>query len=106
MKRLREEEQDEPAKQVAGDYFVVSARSCSWVVSTEMARFIEACLDKRLGIKWLKFVDLHGSRVRLASRYVEYIHQSTTEARAADRRFQRELRQEQKQDRNWDEDEC
>lgn len=27
MKRVREEEQGEPAKQVAGDHFVVSARS-------------------------------------------------------------------------------
>lgn len=71
-----------------------------------MARFIETCLDERPRTKWLKFVDLTGSRVRLASRHVEYIYQSTAELRAAERRFQRELRQEQNQDRNWDEDDC
>lgn len=44
MNRLQEQPEPE-RKPAGGDYFVVSTQCCTWYVSTEMARHIEASLD-------------------------------------------------------------
>lgn len=104
MNGLREHSEPEAVRPDAGDYFIVSADSSTWYVSTEMARFIEAVLDAEPRTRWVKFVDLSGSRVRLDSRQIEYICQSTAEQRALDREFSRSLTRERKADRSWDEE--
>jgi hypothetical protein len=105
MNTLREESEPEAVKPDAGDYFIVSGDSSTWYVSTEMARFIEAVLDAVPRVRWVKFVDLSGSRIRLSVRQIEYICQSTAHQRALDREFSRTLTRERRADRSWGEDE-
>jgi hypothetical protein len=105
MKRLQEQSDDGAARPVGGgDYFVVSGDCCTWYVSTEMARFIEACLDVVPPPRWVKFVDLTGARIRLRARLIDSISQCTAEQRASERAFHRGLNQERKADRSWDDD--
>lgn len=103
MKQTREEKGEEAPRPIGVDHFVVSARSETWYVSTEMARHLERCLEDPR-IDWVSFVDLKGSRVRLRTREVEYLAQSTAEQRVAERAFHRTMNQERKADRDWSED--
>ncbi len=105
MNRLRQRLGEEGAQPDAGDYFIVVGENFTWYVSTEMARFIEACLDRKFRPRWVTFVDLGGSRVRVRARHIEFICQCTTEQRAAERDFFRALKQERKADRAWGEEE-
>jgi hypothetical protein len=104
MNRLRQHpEEEEPPRAAGGDHFSLSARSATWCVSTEMARHVETCLEQgRPG--WVSFVELTGSRVRLRTREIEYLAQSTLEQRASARALQRALNRERRQDRRWSED--
>ena len=101
MSRLRQKEEQEAPRPIGVDHFVVSARSETWYVSTEMARHIEACLDVEHRHVWISFVDLSGARVRVRSREVEYLAQSTADQRAAERAFHRALSRERKVERDW-----
>ena len=85
---------DDGAAAEAGDFFVVTAGDGSWYVSTEMARFIEACLDRTPVPEWIRFVDLAGSRIRLRSEQVSVLCQCTAAQRARERQFARSLRRE------------
>ena len=105
MNGTKEEPEPETVPQVAGDYFIVSGDSGTWLVSTVMARHIESVLDARPRPRWVRFVDLAGSRVRLRTRGIHYICQSTAEQRAMDRRFSRALVRERKADHSWEDDE-
>ena len=105
MSRLRQKEEQEAPRPIGVDHFVVSAKSATWYVSTEMARHIEACLDVEHHQILVSFVDLSGSRVRLRSVEVEYLAQSTADQRAAERAFHRALNRERKAERGWREDE-
>jgi hypothetical protein len=104
MNRVREEKEEEAPRPVGVDHFVVSARSETWYVSTEMARHVEACLDAQPRQAWICFVDLSGARVRVRSREIEYLVQSTAEQRAAERAFHRSMTRERKAERDWGED--
>jgi hypothetical protein len=104
MKRLQEQSEEGEAKPAAGDYFVVSSEFGTWYVSTEMARFIEACLEVEPPLRWVKFVDLTGARIRLRARLIESVSQSSAEQRACDRAFHRSLGRERKADRSWEDD--
>jgi hypothetical protein len=105
MQRLREGSGPEAIEPVAGDYFIVSGGDCTWYVSTDMARFIEGALDAVLRPRWVKFVDLAGSRVRLRTGQIAFICQCTAEQRALERQFSRALARERHRDRSWGEDE-
>src|SRR6266545_5557348 len=105
MNSLREGSGPEAVEPDAGDYFIVSGECGTWYVSTEIARFIESILDARPRARWVKFVDLAGSRVRLRSRQIDYICQSSAEQRASHRAHSRALSRERKADRTWEEDE-
>lgn len=104
MNKTKHEEEEHGRTGPAIDHFIVSCRSASFFVSTEMAAHIEACLDGRKPSKWIVFVDVIGSRVRVRRREIEYLLQSTSEQRAADRAYGRAMRQECKADRNWEDD--
>ena len=103
MKRSQEQFEG-AAKPTGGDYFVVSGDCCSWCVSTEMARLIEAYLDAEPPARWVKFVDLTGARIRLRARQIQSITQSTADQRSWRRAFHRTLDRERKADRSWDDD--
>ena len=105
MDSLKEESGPEAVEPNAGDYFIVSGDCGTWLVSTEMARFIESILDARPRARWVKFVDLAGSRIRVRTRKIESICQCTAEQRAADRALSSALKRERKADRTWEEDE-
>lgn len=100
-----QDQRDEVAapEQDAGDYFVLSAECGSWVVSTMMVRAIESALDAWPAPRWIRFVDLSGSRVRVRASTLHYIVQSTAEQRAFDRRLSRAVREERRAD-DWDDD--
>lgn len=55
--------------------FMISTEWNSWIVSTEMARFVEACIEHTPTPTWVKFVDVKGRRVRLRVRQIESITQ-------------------------------
>ena len=99
--QLREEGAT-PEARFSTDYFVVAGEFCTWYVSTEMARFIESCLDARRPAEWVRFVDLAGARVRLRTRQIEYIAQCTAEQRAFQRLLYRALDREAKDERDWE----
>jgi hypothetical protein len=101
MSRLRQEKEQEAPRPIGVDHFVVSAKSATWCVSTEMARHIEACLEIEHHQAWISFVDLSGARVRLRSLEIEYLAQSTADQRAAERAFHRALNRERKAERDW-----
>ena len=105
MNNLRENSEPEVVRPTAGDYFIVSAEGSTWYVSTEMARFIETALDSWPRPRWVKFIDLVGSRVRLRTAQIDVVCQSTVEQRALDREINRALNRERKADRSWGEDE-
>ena len=102
MDTLLRDGTEEPRDQGAADYYVVVGENCTWYVSTEMARFIEECIDSGTS-QWVKFVDLIGSRVRLRTRKIDFIAQCTADQRVAERDFFRAMRRENKADRDWDE---
>lgn len=103
MNRLKEKQEEDPDADGPGIYFCVSTRSGHWHVSTAIARHIEACLDTEPRPNWIRFVDLSGASVRIRSRDVEYLNQSTPEQRALERQFNRAVNRERKADRDWEE---
>jgi hypothetical protein len=102
MQRMEEQSEEGANRTRAPDHFVVVADDCAWFVSTEMARFIEGCLEAEPPPRWVKFVDLTGSRVRVRARLIDAIHQSTAGQRAAERAFHRALERERKADRSYE----
>jgi hypothetical protein len=102
---IHDRAEQEAPRPIGVDPFVVSAKSATWYVSTEMARHIEACLEVEHHQGWISFVDLSGARVRLRSLEVEYLAQSTAGQRAAERAFHRALSRERKAERDWREGE-
>lgn len=76
------------------DYFVVAAGDWEWPVSLLMVKAIEADLDGSPTPRWITFVDLAGSRVRVATGALESITQSTPEMRATRRALREALEKE------------
>ena len=67
----------------ATDYFVVCSHNAHWVVSLEMAKFVEGCLDRRPPPRWVRFVDLSGAWIRLRSERIESVEQVSARGREA-----------------------
>jgi len=63
-------------------YHVVVTQQGNYIVSTVMARHIEQQLDRWPRPRWITFVDVAGGRVRIRSRLIEGLEQSSTETRA------------------------
>ncbi|HET9274438.1 MAG TPA: hypothetical protein VFN96_00060 [Gemmatimonadales bacterium] len=104
MNRLKTREEEQRDPEGAGAWFYLSCRSGGWYLSTAMAKHVEACLDAEPRPCWIRFVDNTGSAVRVRTRDVDYLEQSTPEQRAQSRAFSRAVKSEQKADRNWEED--
>ena len=97
MTSVHDKREKEPVAVAAGNFFVVTGTDFSAVVSTAMARHIEACLEKPWA-RWVTFVDRSGSRFRVRARQIQSIVQSTAEQRLMDRAFFRALQNEKKAD--------
>lgn len=84
------EEQREPDEAVLyPDYFYLATKDWSYTVSREMARHIERELRRPLA-RWIVFVDIAGARVRVRSRMILALEQSSPETRDAWRKFRAE----------------
>ena len=95
----RRSEERERIPPGAGDYFIIDCGDSSWFyVSTVMARAIEGRLDRWLRPRWITFVDVTGARIRVRSRDINSIAQSTATQRADSRAFDRERRTEGQED--------
>lgn len=104
MTVLQESQESAEEPSGVGDYFVLDAEGSSWYLSVEMACAVDRDLTARPPPEWTVFVDLAGSRVRLRTRRIEHLVQSTADQRAAHREFHRRLKQERDANRAWDEE--
>lgn len=83
------------------DYFIVYGReNFAFYVSRDMAQFIESRLDTRR-VKWITFVDVFGSRVRIARDAIECVQECRAGQRASQRIFFRDRRLEGNSDPEW-----
>jgi hypothetical protein len=87
-----------------GEYFIVAGEFGRVFVAREVARRLQSLLNQLFVPTWIEFRDRTGSRIRVRSRHVDVIVESTPEQRAADRAFTRARKDEEKADRNWDAD--
>ena len=87
------------------EYFVLDTADGCWMISRQMAVFIEHELDRWPRPRWIRFVDVVGARVRLRTELIRSLGQSSAEIRSEWRRFYKEREQESKTEKDWDEDE-
>ncbi|HEX7939464.1 MAG TPA: hypothetical protein VF483_10760 [Gemmatimonadaceae bacterium] len=80
------------------DYCEIEALGDTYIVALSTALFIERHLEHVNAPGWLEFHDVFGARHRLPARCIYRITESTREARAALRAFQRARDDEEKED--------
>ena len=99
---IRRSEEHERIPPEAGDYFVIQTRDSSWFyVSTAMARAIDRRLERFFRPRWITFIDIVGSRIRLRTTDIMSMVQCTAAQRADGREFDRLRGQEAREDRDW-----
>jgi hypothetical protein len=75
-----------------------------FVTRTSAGRILRD-LDASPMPRWVRFVDLHGSRVCLRSELIQFVFESTAAQRSSERHFERALDREEKADRRtWEDD--
>ena len=102
MNKLKQKEETPEERSGPGDYYEVASQIGSWYVSAETAARVGGELDRRWRPVWIKFVDLHGGRVWLRSKSIEYICESTETHRTGDREFAYLRRKEDRREYRWD----
>jgi hypothetical protein len=91
--------------QPAEDYYVIEARCDTFYVRREVAEGVLEALRRAWPPRWIEFVDLAGSGVRLRTRLIDCVQECTGAQRAAAREFRRARRREEKADRRpWEDD--
>jgi hypothetical protein len=96
---------EEPPEQQYGDFYVVAGEFGRIGVTHTVAHCIQAVLDRWIVPTWIVFPDRVGSLVRVRTRHIRSLIESTTEQRAADRQLDRARDEEEKADRRpWDDD--
>jgi hypothetical protein len=103
-KKLRQRAETPDKRPGPGDYYELSSRWGTWYVSPETAARIGRALDRGRPKKWLKFVDLNGSRAWVRANRVESIVESTELQRTSERDFQYLRRKEDRAARRWDDE--
>ena len=94
---------EKPPEGEYGDFFVVAGEFGAACVSSETATQIEAVLDRKHVPKWIVFDDRAGSRLRVRTRQIRSIGESTATQRAEDRRLERARQREEQDDhRPWE----
>ncbi|MBV9880253.1 MAG: hypothetical protein JO180_07135 [Gemmatirosa sp.] len=95
----------QPDEEPYGDFHVVSGPFGALSITAETARAIAQALDRRRPPRWLAFRDRAGSHIRIRTRDVRAICESTAEQRAYDRRMARARDREERAERpSWDDD--
>jgi len=85
------------------EYFVLATVEGDWMLSREMARFVERELERWRRPRWIRFVDILGARVRVRTDVIRALRQSSQEIRAEWRRFKDERQKESKDEpSDWD----
>lgn len=105
MQNVKQKEEPREERPDSGDYFVVASEWGTWYVTPETAERIGRVLDGRRRPRWLRFVDVSGSRVWVRLRRVESVYESTGLVREREREFHYLRRKEDRRDRRWDDDE-
>ena len=96
---------EEPPEPTYGDFYVVAGEFGRVGVTHAVARRIQAVLDRWIVPTWIEFPDRVGSIIRVRTRGIRSIVESTTEQRAADRQLDRAREEEEKADRRpWDDE--
>jgi hypothetical protein len=94
-----------PEGEAYGAFYVVSGPFGSLMVTAATARAIERELERRKPPRWLVFRDRSGSHLRIRTRDLRSICESTPAQRAYDRRMARlREREEQGDYRSFDDD--
>ncbi len=97
-------EADGAEEPILGDYVVVSG-PFGWLrVTHAVAYEIERQIVRRWMPRWIVFNDCAGSRIRIRTREIRKMVESTAAQRAVDRRLDRAERKEEKADRRSLED--
>ena len=76
------------------DHHIVETTSFNYIVSTVMAQHIEQELDRWPRPRWVTFVDVCGSRVKLRSSMIQGLAQSSLETRELWRKWREQRRTE------------
>ena len=105
MNTLKQKEETPEERPGPGDYYEVATELGTWYVSGETAARIAWSLDRRWRPRWIKFVDLSGSRAWLRAEAIQFVSESTEHQRTKDRAFRYLMRKENKADRRWDDEE-
>ena len=94
---------EEPPEEKLGDFYVVAGEFGAACVTRETARYVESVLDRWWVPTWIEFRDRVGSRIRVRTRLIRSIGESTAAQRAADRRLDRARQSEEEGDRRpWE----
>lgn len=80
-------------------FFVIRTASAVFPVSARTASLVMDALRRWWVPRWIGFVDLHGSRVRVRSATIMMIYESSVLQRQSEREFFRELDAEDAADR-------
>ena len=83
----------------AGTYWVLRMECGGYYLGAAAARHVERQLGRWWAPRWLAFTDLTGSRIRVRRCDVRALVRSTPATRAADRRLERALEQEEKEEK-------
>ena len=105
MKMLKQKQETPEERPGPGDYYLVVAQYSTWYVSPETAARVGAALDRRSRPRFVKFVDLAGSRAWVRTDAIECVSESTEHQRTSDRQFHYLRRKEERSDRRWDDEE-
>jgi hypothetical protein len=98
---------DQPEKRVPDDDYYVVTHYClgRFFVTRATADRILRDLDAPVMPRWVRFVDLHGSKVCLRTRLIQSVFESTVGQRASERKFERARDREEEDDkRPWEDD--
>ncbi|HWK88661.1 MAG TPA: hypothetical protein VNP72_01650 [Longimicrobium sp.] len=104
MKKLKQKQETPEERSGPGDYYEVICPFGTWYVSGQTAARIGRVLERRWRPRFVKFVDLAGSRAWLRTDAIEGIAESTERQRAASRDFSHLRTKEDMADRRWETD--
>jgi hypothetical protein len=76
------------------DHHIVATSAFDYIVSTLMAKHIEQELDRWPRPRWITFVDVCGSRVKIRASLIQGLQQSSLETRELGRKWREQRRKE------------
>ncbi len=104
MKKLKQKQELPEERNGPGDYYDIICQFSRWYVSGETAARIGRVLERRWRPRFVKFLDLSGSRAWVRTDSIYCIAESTEGQRARDREFEHLRSKEEMADRRWDVD--